>query len=524
MDAHVFRLIAHILGTHLFKARLERIHAPVPNVTALSFFAHGQKQCLLLHAHRSAPLLFLTKRSPLPNPAFPPANIMRLRKYAEGRILGEVRINWPARQMAFALPGPDITTNNWLLLDCKYGCSIVHSLPENFNTPPLWPQPSDVPACIGEDATSWQLFQVLTPTLRRTLMELDPADAAALMVDLESGSGDLFWYGEEAPPSALSAWPLPATLRTTRNDVLWEKVTPPEAESVLPLLEAMQLPLLLATAKAAAETPAQKTAKAVTKKKKRLLDNLEQEKRRLESMLALGDDARLIQENLWRFSTEERRESVSLPLDQMEPDSEMRVVTLNPLISIGENMQIMFRKANKATRGMVMLERRMTLTKEASKVLPNAQATPASSPRKHGGKKPLFSPSLIQEFLSSDGFTLWRGRNAEGNRNVLKLANSFDFWFHVEDGPSAHLILRRDHAAQDVPEKTLMEAAILTGMKSWRKDDPKAPIMMALAKHVQPIKGAPAGTVRVQETVRTILALLDTDVEERLKQALQNPL
>lgn len=522
MDAHVFRLVARIFASCLSKARLERIYEPIPGVTSLSLFVSGKKRCLLLRRHRSVPLLFLTDIPPLANPPFPPASVMRLRKYAEGRILGEARCNWPDRQLAFSLPGPDGRTANWLLLDCRNGPAILRALPEGFDAPPAWPDPARIQELLGaneETLPSWQAFRTLTPLLRKTLAALAPPDAAALLVDLEAGNGDLFWYAPEkdgAPPYRVSAWPLP--LSVNDDPALTEIITPATAEAALPLLAKMSLPLLLADAQAQKEAPAVKRNKSASRKHKRLLAKLEEERKRLDAMLRLGDDARLIQAHLWEQSAGERLEEIRLPLNPVDPDGKKRTITLNPLLSVTDNMQAMFRKAAKATRGLDMLDKRLAFVRGMHTAVTQPQTPdPPAAPGKTTRKKNVFSTSLIQEFVSSDGFALWRGRSAEGNRSLLKLANPFDFWLHVEDGPSAHLLIRRDHAAQEVPERTLHEAAALVGLKSWRKNDPKATVMVALAKHVQPVKGAGPGTVRVQEQLPSVLALLDKNLETALR-------
>lgn len=514
MDAHVFRHISRILGGHLAGARLERIHEPVPGITAFSLFTAGKKKCLIFRAHRSTPLFFLTGRSPLSNPAFPPASVMRLRKYAEGRILGKPCFNWVERQLAFALPGPETPPESskdaWLMLDCKRGSAILRTLPETFGEEPAWPDITD----IGGRAP-WETFRVLTPQLRRTLERLDPMDAAALLVDLEDGNGDLFWYGKDESPLVVSAWPI------MTEPGMWEKAVPPRPETVLPLLEALQMPLLLAEAKHVAEAPERKKDNIASKKRRRLLANLKQEKKRMETMLLLGDDARLIQSHLWELPADRQLKEIILPLDPAQPDGERKIITLNPFITVTENMQAMFRRAAKASRGLSMLEKRFALVRKTPDAPLAPQKMPRDAPKKNSGEKPLFFSALIQEFFSSDGFVLWRGRSAEGNRNLLKLARPFDLWCHVEDGPGAHLLVRRDHAAQEVPESTLLEAAALVGLKSWRKNDPRAPVMFALAKHVHPVKGAGPGTVRVQERMLTLLATIDPALEDRLKERLR---
>ncbi|MDR3074360.1 MAG: NFACT RNA binding domain-containing protein, partial [Deltaproteobacteria bacterium] len=481
-------------------------------------YARGEKHRLFFRPHRSAPLLFLTRSAPLPNPAFPSALVMRLRKYAEGRILGPPRRDWLTRQMAFALPGPEGDAGHWLLLHCKYGPAIVETLPESFDAKPEWPAARDIAdlpptAEDGADAP-WTVYPVLTPALRRTLAALEPPEAAALLADLENGGGDLFWYGTDDAPRLVSAWPLP------QEPGVRETATPPSPEEALPLLEALQLPLALAEAANAARLPEREQLKAARAKRKRLLANLEQEKERLETLLLLGDKARLIQSRLWELPPETRLETIALPVDPAMPEGESVSIALNPFISVAENMQLMFRKAAKATRGLAMLEKRMALAREPVSESFAAKPTPGgATPKQTKDEKRAFPPALIQEFLSSDGFLLWRGRSAEGNKKLLQLARPFDLWLHVEDGPSAHLLIRRDHAAQETPESTLIEAAALVGLKSWRRNDPKAAVMVALAKHVQPVKGGGPGTVHVRERLQTLLAVLDPMLEERLRRS-----
>lgn len=509
MDAHVFRHVSRILAAALVKARLERVHEPVQGIVAFSFFMSGKKRCLMFRAHRSAPVIFFTERSPFPNPAFPPAYIMRIRKYAEGRILGEARINWAERQMAFYLPPKEGVPEKWLVLDCRNGPCIRAALDPAFENEPAWPSMEDL-----TDPAPWERFPILTPHLRRTLEGMEQRDAAALLVDLEDGGGDLFWYGTGEAPTAVSAWPLPFSPQ------VWEKTTAADPQNVLPMLEAMWLPVLLKEANTAAKAPEQKQEKSARRKSKKLAEKLEEEKKRLESMRLLGEDARLLQANLWRFPPESRLEEISLPLDASDPDGEVKHIFLNSLLTVTENMELFFKKAAKASRGLAMLEKRMALLQEAPPISGNAlpQPFPAeNAPRKKKGSGNLFRSSLIQEFVSSDGFTMWRGRNAEGNRSALKLANPFDLWLHAEDGPSAHLIIRRDHAAREIPDRTLEEGAALVALKSWRKEEPKVPVMVALAKHVQPVKGAKAGTVNVLRHMRTVTAVTDSALEEKLR-------
>ena len=118
-------------------------------------------------------------------------------------------------------------------------------------------------------------------------------------------------------------------------------------------------------------------------------------------------------------------------------------------------------------------------------------------------------PKNVQPFRSSDGFLLLRGRDAKGNAQLLKLAAPHDLWMHTGGGPGAHILIRRDHAAQEIPSRTISEAAILSVLKSWRKDETQVDVIAALAKFVHPIRGAKPGTVRIDRMEPAIIITPD---------------
>ena len=104
-----------------------------------------------------------------------------------------------------------------------------------------------------------------------------------------------------------------------------------------------------------------------------------------------------------------------------------------------------------------------------------------------------------------------RGKNARGNQSLLKIGAPHDLWLHAEDGPSAHLIIRRSHAAEEIPESTLREAALLVAEKSWQRHNARARIMVALLRHVHAVKGAAPGTVKVDTVQRGIVVPLSKE-------------
>ena len=114
-------------------------------------------------------------------------------------------------------------------------------------------------------------------------------------------------------------------------------------------------------------------------------------------------------------------------------------------------------------------------------------------------------------------FLILRGRNIAANhRLVTEVASPFDIWLHAEGGPGAHVLIKRDHPGQPIPERTLLEAAAIAGLASWQAGDAKARVMYAPAGEVRKIKGAALGRVRL-ESAASLVAAIDPEIEARLR-------
>ena len=540
MDSHSFRIISAELVDLLDGARLEKIHGPRPGVLAFTVFVGRQRRSLIFRHERQNPLLFFSDQR-LDNPAHPSAAVMRLRKYCGGRRLGRAVIDYAARALAFPVLLPPEEAPCWLLLDMAGGAFVAQELLKGFGAPPRWPDMAIVDALcaiswqkgrppesvsgsggLGSVDGLWQEYAVLTPSLRETLAALEPPDGRALLVDLEAGGGELFLYADaDGLPVLYTAWPLPEVLCERRAITPYptEKLhsLAQDAFPALAIVAGTDGPKFFADLGKAVHKEASASIRQSAKKQSRLLAKLGQEEKRLSGMAAQREDAVALQEVLWRYPAEERLESVSVGGESNNP---LRHIALNALLTVRENMARMFKESARGARGLAMLEVRRAQVLASGVGTSVIEAAPDGTIRAlpesttSSNNKPDNEPSdkNVARFYSSDGFTLLRGKNAKGNQSLLKIGKPHDLWLHVEGGPSAHLIIRRSHAAEEVPEQTLREAAILVGEKSWQRHGAKARIMMALLRHVHAIKGAPPGTVKVDAVLRTIVAPLANEI------------
>ena len=452
----------------------------------------------------------------------------------------------------------------WLLLDLRSGPEVLFALPPGFGAEPAWPEAAladslcDRPWNRKETQGPWQEYAVLTPFLRESLAGMDAMEGRALLVDLEAGGGELFPYADVSGRLMYSAWPLPEAVLRRRGLVPWQEAGEPglpdsglpEDFPALRLVSRADEPRFFADFGGRVEQAERQPLRREAKRLDRLLNTLDREEERLKALVGLREDACRLREVLWQYPADARLDSVSLPGDA--EGGPFRTIALDPLLTVRENMARMFHASDRGNRGLEHLKRRRA---EVLGQVPEAgegEGFPGSSVesdvpggsarlgggagQKSGAEHPA-GPRLLSDaapaagrragqlagrkgdepqgtknvarFLSSDGFTLLRGKNALGNQALLKLGQPHDFWLHALDGPSAHLIIRLSHAGQEVPESTLLEAAALVGEKSWQRHDAKARIMVAFLRHVRGIKGAAPGTVRVDSVYRTVTVSLD---------------
>ena len=189
-------------------------------------------------------------------------------------------------------------------------------------------------------------------------------------------------------------------------------------------------------------------------------------------------------------------------------------------------MEALFHTAKRGRRGLAHLARRRAALEEEEAALAGARQaflSPDAAPGTGADQKSISAavmpknlPKSVRAFVSDDGFILLRGRDARGNLAARKLAAPHDIWLHAENGPGAHVIIRRAYAGQEVPEQTLVQAGILAACKSWAAGSGKASIIYAEARHVKTLRAAPAGTVRIDKTYCSRRVATDDALEGRL--------
>lgn len=505
MEANFFRFLAGEMATLLATMRVEKVHGPAEGVTALTLHGPGRKLQLLFRPAKSAGLLFVSDKRPA-NPFTAPARVMWLRKRLTGRRLLEPRIDWPNLRLGFALSPRDIPqAGNWLVFDLRAELTLAENFPPVQQ--PAWPSL----ARILDDAEVWREHPQATPPLRRRLCALakaDPLQAQRLLGRLAAGLCDGFFIHGDAPPLVWNESPPHPPLAAT------------EYGSALEAARVHGERVLFSQLAEHEEAEAQDHAAQARKRLKRQLALLDKDEKRHTALAALALPAEALQISLSGLMKRAQGQS-SVVLEH--PVHGPLEIPLDPRLGPVENMARLFQQAARGRRGLEHVARRreLLLAGQGPELLPaRERRKELAAPTK--AEAPLLLPKRYQGlavacFRTTDGFLVLRGKSSQANHELLsKAASPHDYWLHAAGGPSAHVILRRDYPDQPVPEQSLLEAAGLCALKSWRKDDAKAEVMLARVKDVRKVKGAAIGSVAVDEVERMLLVGIDPGLEERL--------
>ncbi len=98
------------------------------------------------------------------------------------------------------------------------------------------------------------------------------------------------------------------------------------------------------------------------------------------------------------------------------------------------------------------------------------------------------------EFLSSDGFEIYAGKNNRQNEFILKTSSPDDTWLHTRDIPGSHVIIKSGKDGE-MPESTLHEAVYIAAWYSQGKNSSNVPVVYTKRKFVKKPSGAKPGFV-----------------------------
>ncbi len=135
---------------------------------------------------------------------------------------------------------------------------------------------------------------------------------------------------------------------------------------------------------------------------------------------------------------------------------------------------------------------------------------------KGAARTPLSNPL---HYISSDGYDLYVGKNnIQNDELTFHFAEASDIWFHANDMPGSHVIMRsRGQKMQDIPDRVFEEAAALAAYYSAGREQGKVEIDYLERRNVKKPGSAKPGFV-VYYTNYSILARTDISGFEGLRE------
>jgi predicted ribosome quality control (RQC) complex YloA/Tae2 family protein len=105
------------------------------------------------------------------------------------------------------------------------------------------------------------------------------------------------------------------------------------------------------------------------------------------------------------------------------------------------------------------------------------------------------APLNCHRFQSFSGFEIWVGRNNFQNDTLtFRVANEYDLWFHTQEIPGSHLLLRIQPGAI-AESQDLQNAADFAAYYSQARQSDRVPVVFTKPKYVFKPKGAKPGMV-----------------------------
>lgn len=493
MEANFFRFAAEELFQRIRGFRLEKIFMPARGVWTFSF---GSSLNLMFYTSSKEGGFFLSREKP-PNPPSPPAQAMWLRKKIKNsRVTGFINL-WPLRRMAIEFS----SVQELLVLDIRQGVFMEsESLEDSHQV--AWPQLQE----ISSHERIWEKYPQISPPLRKKLNMLNEKEGKELLKALEMGHVSQFYVagtpGKNSSPLCFEP-----------DDPVFSKfdcALDAAREHGWPQVHALVSDL----------KGNEKEENTRLRKLRKNLVNLEKDKVRLQSMIQGAVWGQVIKNNLYSIDHDKRQNELSLP----DEAGEIQSIALNPRLSIRENMERFFKRAAKGKRGLDFVRKReKELLEKIENFSRDSMGSKLSREKdirfsKVASTKKQKARIDVSYFKSSDGFMIIRAKNRKSGHKLLSsIANPHDLWFHVQDGPGAHVILKKDHESVAVPQKSIKQAAVLAALASYRKNDLKAEIYCAKVRDVRKIKGLEQGRVHVDKVLFSVPVSIEPDLENLLK-------
>lgn len=203
--------------------------------------------------------------------------------------------------------------------------------------------------------------------------------------------------------------------------------------------------------------------------------------------------------------------ATEVDLENYYQDNQLLRIELNPRKTAIENSQQYFKKYTKYRDSLkyitqqeqlatnennyldgILVQLEQSDLEDIEEIKAELMAEGYVSQRKGSSKKRAKSTSKPRRFKSSDGVTIYVGRNNQQNDQLsMKKASKNHWWLHTKNIPGAHVIIESDRPS----DQTMTEAAEIAAYFSKFQNSANVPVDTVQVKNLRKPNGAKPGFV-----------------------------
>lgn len=237
-------------------------------------------------------------------------------------------------------------------------------------------------------------------------------------------------------------------------------------------------------------------------------DNLVNDLDKANQNLIYNDLGVLLQANLYKV----KKGMSKITVENFFNNNEPLDINLNPMLDASHNLAKFFQKAKKAKNGLVMIKLQLEITSNEISYLDEiySQIDFANNidldeikdelvKNKYIKKTKQVKPKNKKINLTKyilNGNEIYCGKNNIQNEYIThKLANHYDWWFHVKDAPGSHVLFRIPDPTYVLTEEDIRYCANLASCFSKASISSTVPVDYLQVKYIKKIPGTKGSRV-----------------------------
>ena len=222
-------------------------------------------------------------------------------------------------------------------------------------------------------------------------------------------------------------------------------------------------------------------------------------------------------------------DSIKKGMDRIELDDvyedppSKTTIPLDPAFSPKENVEAYFKKHRKGRDGRKLLSRRLEITGGELSQLEEIQTAldadfesaherylqelASLMPQAAAGGREVVPRRPYREHLLSTGLRILVGRDgADNDRTTFEFARPYELWFHTQQCPGSHVVMKYPNKSFEPSKAEIEEAAAIAAYYSRAKNDSLVPVVYTERRYVRKPRKAKPGLVTVEREKSIMVA------------------